>query len=123
VLHPTLVGPHGLRGNNGSNECGDDMVEQLANPPPTAMFKCLGNLLPPTEDIQIPVIFISEEEQFVRHELIKALRQLLPPFHPFSCHESFSNNEAIVVHLEGNKNYYRQRKVKMKFRKPSFKVI
>jgi hypothetical protein len=48
------------------------MVEQLANPPLIAMPPCLSKPLPHV-DIQTPEIFRSEEEQLVRHELIKAL--------------------------------------------------
>jgi hypothetical protein len=48
---------------------------------------------------------------------------MVPPLPPSSRHESLLNNKAIVVHLKGNQSYYQQRKVKMKSRKPNFKVI
>jgi hypothetical protein len=44
------------------------MMEQMANSPPAAMSACLGNLPPSLDDIQTPMISISEEEQLVGHE-------------------------------------------------------
>jgi hypothetical protein len=86
------------------------MVEQHANPPPTAMLPCLSNPLPHV-DIQTPEIFRSEEEQLVGHELIEALSKFklskVPPLSPFSHHESSSNFEAIVVHPKENQSSYR----------------
>jgi hypothetical protein len=51
-------------------------VEQLKNPHLIVMSTCLSKLLPPV-DIQTPEMFRSEEEQFVRHELID-----VPPLPP-----------------------------------------
>jgi hypothetical protein len=62
----------------------------------------------------------------VRYELIKALCNLklsmVPPSSLSSRNESPLNNEAIVQ-LNGNQNYGRQKKVKVKSRKPDFKVV
>jgi hypothetical protein len=67
------------------------------------------------------MIFRSEEEQLIGHELIKDLRNLklstVPPMFPSSRHETLSNNEAFVVHLKGNQSYDRQRRLKIKSRK------
>jgi hypothetical protein len=84
-------------------------------------------LPPPFKDIQTPVMVRSEEEQLVGYEFIKALRNLklsmVPHLSLSSRHESPSNNEAIVVHLNGNQSYDRQQKVKIKSRKSGFKVV
>jgi hypothetical protein len=84
-------------------------------------------LPPPFKDIQTPVMVRSEEEQLVGYEFIKALRNLklsmVPHLSLSSRHESPSNNEAIVVHLNGNQSYDRQKKVKIKSRKSGFKVV
>jgi hypothetical protein len=73
------------------------------------------------------MIYIGEEEQLVGYELFKILRNLklslVPPLSLFSHHESLSNNEAFVVHPKDNQSYDRQRKLKIKLRKPSFKLI
>jgi hypothetical protein len=85
------------------------MVVQLANPPSTAMSPCLDNLPHPFIDIQTPVMFRSEEEQLVGHELIKSLStfklSLVPPLSPSSCHESPPSNNATVVHPKGNQSH------------------
>jgi hypothetical protein len=94
-------------------------VEQLKNPHLIVMSTCLSKLLPPV-DIQTPEMFRSEEEQFVRHELID-VPPLPPP--PSNRHESSSSFEAIVVHPKEKHSFYRQRKVKSKSRKPGFKVV
>jgi hypothetical protein len=86
-----------------------NMVDQLANRPPIARSPCLSNFPPPFKDIQTPVMVRSEEEQLVGYEFIKALRNLklsmVPHLSLSSRHESPSNNEAIVVHLNGNQSY------------------
>jgi hypothetical protein len=73
------------------------------------------------------MIFRSEEEQLIGHELIKDLRNLklstVPPMSPSSRHETLSNNEAFVVHLKGNQSYDRQQRLKIKSRKWSFKLV
>jgi hypothetical protein len=100
-----------------SHSCQEEivgMLEQLVNPPPTAMSPSLCNLFHPVEDIWTLGIFRSENEQLIGHELIKALRKLKLskiPLSPSSLHESPSKNEANVVHLKGNHSSYRQRKV------------
>jgi hypothetical protein len=103
------------------------MVEQSANPLPTILSSCLSNLLPLIEDVQTPVMFRSEDEQLVRHNLFKALRNfklsLVSPLSPSNHHESSSNNEAIVLHLKGTHSCYPWRKVKLKSRKTCFKVV
>jgi hypothetical protein len=85
------------------------MVVQLANPPSTAMSPCLDNLPHPFIDIQTPVMFRSEEEQLVGHELTKSLStfklSLVPPLSPSSCHESPPSNNATVVHPKGNQSH------------------
>jgi hypothetical protein len=62
----------------------------------------LGNLPPPCEEFQTPLIYKSKEEQFVGYEFIKALRisklSIVSPLSPVSHHESLSNNEALAVH-------------------------
>jgi hypothetical protein len=77
-----------------------------------------GQSPPLLDDIQTPMIFRSEDEQLVGHELIKVLRNLelslVPPLSPSRHHESLSNNEAFVVHPKGNHIYDRQRKLKIK---------
>jgi hypothetical protein len=42
---------------------------------------------------------------------------------PSSRYESLSNNEAFVVYLKGNQSYDRQMRLKIKSRKPSFKLV
>jgi hypothetical protein len=100
------------------------MVEKLANQPSDAMVPCLDNFPHSFADI---VMFRSEGEQLVKHELIKALSTFkLSMAHPLSSssrHESPLNNNATVVHPKGNQSYLRQKKFKFKSRKPSFKVI
>jgi hypothetical protein len=102
------------------------MVEQPANPLPTTLSSCLSNL-PLIEDVQTPVMFRTEEEQLVGHELIKALRNFklspVSPLSPSNRHESSSNNEAIVVHPKRTQSCYPQRKIKFKSKKPGFKVL
>jgi hypothetical protein len=114
------------------HSCQEDavgMVEQLANTPPSVMSPCLSNLLPSVEDIHTLVLFKSEDEQLVGHELIKALRSfklsMVSSLSPStsSCHQSFSNNETIVVHLKEIQSFYPRRKVKFKSMKSGFKVI
>jgi hypothetical protein len=41
------------------------MVEQMTNPPPTAMSPYLGNLPLPLENIQTPMLFRSEDVNVV----------------------------------------------------------
>jgi hypothetical protein len=52
------------------------------------------------------MLFKSEEEQLVGHDLIKALSELklssIPPLSPSDRHESPSDNEAVVVQMKGN---------------------
>jgi hypothetical protein len=104
-----------------------DTVDQLVNPPPIARSPCLSNFPPPFEDIYTLVMVRSEEEQLVGYELIKALRNLklsmVPHLSLSNRHESPSNNETIVVYLNGNQSYRRQKKVKIKSRKSGFKVV
>jgi hypothetical protein len=79
------------------------------------------------ENIQTPMLFKSEEEQLVGHDLIKALNELklssIPPLSPSGRHESPLDNEAVVVQMKGNQSYNRQRKLKIKSRKLSFKLV
>jgi hypothetical protein len=95
-----------------------DMVEQMTNPLPIVMSPCLGNLPLPLENIQSPMLFRSEEEQLIGHDLIKSLSKLklstVPPMPPSGRLESPSDNEALVVHLKGNQSYNQQRKIKIK---------
>jgi hypothetical protein len=102
------------------------MMEQQANPPPTAMSPGLSNSLPPV-DIKTSKIFKSEEEQLVGYELIEALSKFklsnVPPLSSSSRHKSSSNFKAIIVHTKENQSSYRQRKVKSKSGKPGFKVV
>jgi hypothetical protein len=78
-----------------------NMVEQMANPPLTAMSTCLSNLPLPLENIQVPILLRSEEEQLIEHDLIKPLSNLklstVPPFSLSRRHESPSDNEVLVV--------------------------
>jgi hypothetical protein len=103
------------------------MVEQSANPPPTAMSPCLSNPLLPIEDIQTLGMFRSEDEQLVGDELIEALRKpklsKVPPLSLSSRHQSSSSFETTVVPPKGNQSSFRQRKVKFKSRKQGFKVV
>jgi hypothetical protein len=103
------------------------MVVQLANPLSTAMSSCLDNLSHPFADIQTLVMFRSENDQLVGHELIKALSifklSLVPPLSPSSRHESPPNINAIVVHPKSNQSHFRQKKFKFKSRNPGFKLI
>jgi hypothetical protein len=75
------------------------------------------------------VLFISEDEQLVGLELIKALRSfklsMVPPLSPstLSCHESSSNNETIVLHPKEIQSFYPRRNVKFKSMKPGFKLV
>jgi hypothetical protein len=82
------------------------MAEHMANPPLTAMLPCLGNLPLPLENIQMPMLFRSEDEQLVGHNLIKDLSNLklsaVPPLSPSGHHESPSDNEALVVQSKGD---------------------
>jgi hypothetical protein len=84
------------------------MVEQMTNPPSTAMSPCLGNLPLPLENIQTPMLFRSEEEQPVEHDLIKVLSKLklssAPPLSSSGRHESTSDNEAVIVQPKGNQS-------------------
>jgi hypothetical protein len=103
------------------------MVEQMTNPPSSAMSPCLVNLPLPLENIQTPMLFRSEEEQLVGHDLIKALSKLklstVPPLSPSGHHESPSGNEVLVVQPKSNQSSNRQRKLKIKSRQPGFKLV
>jgi hypothetical protein len=101
------------------------MVVHLANPLPIAMSSCLDNPHSFT-NIQSPVMFISEDEQLIGHELIKALStfklSLVPPLSPSSRHESPPNNNAIVVHPRAIRAIF-HKKFKFKSKNLGFKVI
>jgi hypothetical protein len=87
----------------------------------------LGNLPPPREDFQTPLIFRSKKEQLVGYELIKALRismlSLLSTLSSITHYESLLNNEALIVHPKDKQSRDRQRKPKIKSSKPSFKLV
>jgi hypothetical protein len=63
----------------------------------------------------------------VGHELIEVLSKFklskIPHLSSSSRHESSLSFEAIVIHPKENQSFYRQRKVKYKSIKSTFKMV
>jgi hypothetical protein len=89
--------------------------------------QCIVCHLPPTEEIQSPMLLRSEAEQLVGHELIGALsdfKQLAVTLLSPQAQQLYSPvRNSKVEHLVSTQSFSRQRKTTINCRKPVVKVV